>query len=150
MRSYSVFLLPDQALEGKGLVLVPQKISLFALLLPGLWALFNRLWLVFFAYFAVLFGLGMVFELFGFTPRVNFLVSSLLALFVALSASFFKEQQLLAQGYEEQAPVEASSLLEAEKKALEQLARDADIPKQYEYKPSEVKAEMEQENDYDN
>lgn len=150
MHFYSVFFLEDQPLEDKGLVLVSQKISLFALLLPGFWALFNRLWLVFFAYFAVLFGLGMGLEAFGFSPSINFLVSFLLALFVALSASYLKEQQLLAQGYKEQAPVEASSLHEAEKKALEQLVKDTDIPKLYQDRSSKVKTEMEQENDYDN
>ena len=150
MRSYSVFFLADRPLDDKGLVLVPQKISLFALLLPGLWALFNRLWLVFSAYFAVLFGLGMLVEAFGFSPGINFLLSSLLALFIALSASYFKEQRLRTEGYEEQAPVEASSLIEAEKKALAELAKGADIHKPEEYRPFNVKAEMEQKNDCDN
>ena len=62
MHTYSIYYREDLPLDGKGLVIVREAFSWFALLIPLLWGLWYRLWLFLLLYLAISFFLQTVLE----------------------------------------------------------------------------------------
>ncbi|GEM_PF-5085304 len=121
MHTYSIYYRKDLPLDGKGLVIVREAFSWFALLIPLLWGLWYRLWLFLLLYLAISFFLQTVLEALPLSGELMFLMALGSCLIVAFAAPFIRSWTYERAGYQELEPVLAGSRQEAERAVLEYL-----------------------------
>ena len=108
-----VVLEPEDTQNLEQAVFVRDGFHVWALVLPFVWLLAQRLWFEAFAVVGVTILLGLVATHFGIEGAVPVL-TLLMSLFVALEGANWKIARLLRRGFVEKAVIDASALVEAE------------------------------------
>ncbi|OUR76207.1 hypothetical protein A9Q83_15495 [Alphaproteobacteria bacterium 46_93_T64] len=118
MQAYSAYFHKERPLDANGLVLVSERFSWFAFLLPAIWALRHQLWVALGVYVAgsVLLQLGLDFV--GASFGIQIVCSFAFAFLYASFAPEFRHLKLSKDGYGELGPVSAKTIDDAEKAAL--------------------------------
>ena len=114
--SYTVHLPPPGREADEAIEFVPDSFSPIAFLAPWAWFPWNRMWLVTFAYLAVI-GLvttGLIVA--GLSSTLRMLITSSLSLLIGLEATNLKRWTLARRGFREVAVVVAGSRDEAERR----------------------------------
>ncbi len=116
MRIYTVHLRRPLLQPERDLQLVPEAFSWFAFLLPVVWALWHRLWLLAAALLALELALGALLTQLDLAPLVAGVISLGLALLVGLLANDLRRLSLDRAGYIEAAVVAGRDASEAERR----------------------------------
>lgn len=123
--SYTVHLPPPGRDGDEAIEFVPDSFSPIAFLAPWAWFPWNRMWLVTFAYLAVI-GLvttGLIVA--GLSPTLRMLITSSLSLLIGLEATNLKRWTLTRRGFREVTVVVAASRDEAERRYFTDRAPEA-------------------------
>jgi hypothetical protein len=114
--SYTVHLPPPGRAADEAIQFVPDSFSPIAFLAPWAWFPWNRMWLMTFAYLAVI-GLvttGLIVA--GLSPTLRMLITTALSMLIGLEATNLKRWTLARRGFREVAVVVAGSRDEAERR----------------------------------
>ena len=125
--SYTVHLPPPGREADEAIAFVPDSFSPIAFLAPWAWFPWNRMWLVTFAYLAVI-GLattGLI--LAGLSPTMRMLITTSLSLLIGLEATNLKRWTLARRGFREVAVVVATTQGEAERRYFAERAAGAPV-----------------------
>jgi hypothetical protein len=121
MASYTIHLPPGvtraEAASTGRLRLVRDGFSLFALILPLIWLLWNRLWLILLAWIAAVIGIEALARFAGEVPAS--IVAVLFALWFAVEARDLQRWTLARRGWQDAGVVVASHADEAERRVVE-------------------------------
>jgi hypothetical protein len=121
MASYTVHLPPGvsrtEAASTGRMRLVRDGFSVFALILPLIWLVWNRLWLVLLAWIAVVIGIEALARVAGEVPAS--IVAVLFALWFAVEARDLQRWTLARRGWQDAGVVVASHADEAERRVVE-------------------------------
>ncbi|MGU9979518.1 DUF2628 domain-containing protein [Phreatobacter sp. HK31-P] len=113
--SFTVHLPPAGLDKDEAIEFVPDSFSPIAFLAPWAWFAWNRMWLVTFAYLAVIGLLVLGLILAGLSPMMRTLITSALSLLIGLEATNLKRWTLRRRGFREVAVVVATSRGDAER-----------------------------------
>lgn len=106
----------DEATAGR-IRFIRDGFSVWALVLPGVWLLWNRLWLAFLGWLAVMVGFELMGRAFGDT--VVLIAATLFGVFLALEARDLQRWTLERRGWRLLGVVEGSDLEVAERRFFE-------------------------------
>jgi hypothetical protein len=116
MHVYTVHVRRPVLDPSRDIQFVAEGFSLFALLLPVVWALWHRLWWLAAAFFAVDVAVAFVLSASAVTPLVAAIVSLGLAVLIGIYANDLRRYALSLAGFCEEAVVTGNSRAQAERR----------------------------------
>ncbi len=99
MQVYTVHIHPGDADPMENAILIREGFNFWAFLLSGLWALYHRLWLGFFAIVAVSLASGLLVRLFNGGPEMDFALALLTGIGFGLIGNDLRRRKLAAKGW---------------------------------------------------
>lgn len=103
---------------------VPDSFSPVAFLVPWVWFLWNRMWLVFVLYLAGMAAVAFVLAVSGLPPAVRMAIAFCISLLIGLEATNLKRRTLRRRGFREAGVIVAASPDEAERRWFAEGGRD--------------------------
>ncbi|SLN18433.1 DUF2628 domain-containing protein [Oceanibacterium hippocampi] len=119
MRIYTAHYRPGRPLDGDGLVLVREGFAWWALLVPPLWALYHRLWLVALLFVILSSALSLAVPLLHLDTNGASLAMLGLNLLFAMSANDLRRWTLGRRGYRELGVVGGRDIGAAEQRLID-------------------------------
>jgi hypothetical protein len=116
--SYTVHLAPAKpGRDGDTAIqFVPDSFSPVAFVVPWAWFLWNRMWLTFLVYLAVMTAVFVALAWSGFPPLLRMAISFAISLLVGLEATNLKRRSLRWRGFHEVGVIVAANREEAERR----------------------------------
>ncbi|KZL19642.1 hypothetical protein PsAD2_01921 [Pseudovibrio axinellae] len=108
--------------ESRNIMFVKDGFSWWAMLFPLLWALYNRMWLVFLGYLAAVVAFVFLAQLFGSTT--GGFITLLATLLFAMEAGFLKSWSLQRKNWQVAGFVSAANLDEAEIRFFDRVSKN--------------------------